>query len=89
MVNHGSGWVRMEFTVPSRGLIGLRGQLLTETRGTALLYALFEGGRRTAGKWLRGLLVRWSPTARGIRRRSLCGICRSAASCFVGPVEDV
>src|SRR5258708_25535434 len=34
MVNHGSGWVRMEFTVPSRGLIGLRGQLSTGSRGT-------------------------------------------------------
>jgi GTP-binding protein len=42
MVNHGSGWVRMEFTVPSRGLIGLRGQLLADTRGTAQLHALFE-----------------------------------------------
>src|SRR5260370_34726815 len=34
MVNHGSGWVRMEFTISSRGLIGLRGQLLSATRGT-------------------------------------------------------
>ncbi len=42
MVNHGSGWVRMEFTVPSRGLIGLRGQLLADTRGTAQLHSLFE-----------------------------------------------
>jgi GTP-binding protein len=42
MVNHGSGWVRMEFTVPSRGLIGLRGQLLADTRGTAQLHALFD-----------------------------------------------
>jgi GTP-binding protein len=42
MINHGSGWVRMEFTVPSRGLIGVRGQLLTETRGTAQLHTLFE-----------------------------------------------
>ena len=42
MINHGSGWVRMEFTVPSRGLIGVRGQLLAETRGTAQLHTLFE-----------------------------------------------
>jgi GTP-binding protein len=42
MINHGSGWVRMEFTVPSRGLIGLRGQLLADTRGTAQLHALFD-----------------------------------------------
>jgi GTP-binding protein len=43
MVNHGSGRVRMEFKVPSRGLIGLRSQLLTDTRGTVLLHSLFEG----------------------------------------------
>ena len=42
MINHGSGWVRMEFTVPSRGLIGLRSQLLADTRGTVQLHALFE-----------------------------------------------
>ena len=50
MVNHGSGWVRMEFTIPSRGLIGLRGQLLTDTRGTALLHTLFEGWTEYGGE---------------------------------------
>jgi GTP-binding protein len=49
MVNHGSGWVRMEFTIPSRGLIGLRGQLLTDTRGTAQLHTLFEGWTEYTG----------------------------------------
>jgi len=43
MVNHHSGRVRMEFSIPSRGLIGLRGQLLTDTRGTALIHSLLEG----------------------------------------------
>jgi GTP-binding protein len=43
MVNHGSGRVRMEFRIPSRGLIGLRSQLLTETRGTALIHSLLSG----------------------------------------------
>ncbi len=43
MVNNGSGRVRMEFTVPSRGLIGLRSQLMTDTRGTAVMNSLFEG----------------------------------------------
>src|SRR6185437_945184 len=43
MVNHGSGRVRMEFRIPARGLIGLRGALMTETRGTALLHSLFAG----------------------------------------------
>ncbi len=43
MVNHGSGRVRIEFKVPSRGLIGIRNQLLTDTRGTAVMNSLFHG----------------------------------------------
>jgi GTP-binding protein len=43
MINHGSGRVRMEFRIPSRGLIGLRGQMLTETRGTALIHSILAG----------------------------------------------
>jgi len=49
MVNHHSGRVRMEFTIPSRGLIGLRGQLLTDTRGTALIHSILEGWTDYAG----------------------------------------
>ncbi len=43
MVNHGSGRVRLEFKIPSRGLIGLRTELVTDTRGTAVMNALFNG----------------------------------------------
>jgi GTP-binding protein len=43
MVNHGSGRVRLEFHIPSRGLIGLRGEILTDTRGTAIMNSLFHG----------------------------------------------
>jgi GTP-binding protein len=43
MVNHGSGRVRLEFRIPARGLIGLRSQLLTETRGTGIMNHLFAG----------------------------------------------
>src|ERR1700680_4734159 len=43
MVNHGSGRVRLEFHVPSRGLIGLRSEMLTDTKGTALMNSLFNG----------------------------------------------
>jgi GTP-binding protein len=49
MVNHHSGRVRMEFSIPSRGLIGLRGQLMTDTRGTALIHSLIEGWTEYAG----------------------------------------
>jgi GTP-binding protein len=43
MINHGSGRVRLEFRVPSRGLIGLRSEMLTDTKGTAIMNTLFEG----------------------------------------------
>ena len=43
MTNHGTGWVRMEFLVPSRGLIGFRTEFLTETRGTGIAHHVFEG----------------------------------------------
>jgi GTP-binding protein len=43
MSNHGTGWVRIDFSVPSRGLIGFRTQFLTETRGTGIAHHVFEG----------------------------------------------
>jgi GTP-binding protein len=43
MVNHGSGRVRLEFRIPSRGLIGLRSEMMTDTKGTAIMNTLFEG----------------------------------------------
>src|SRR5213593_1274091 len=43
MVNHGTGWARMEYLVPARGLIGFRTEFLTETRGTGILHHVFEG----------------------------------------------
>ena len=42
MVNHGTGWIRLEYKVPSRGLIGFRTEFLTETRGTGLLHHVFD-----------------------------------------------
>jgi GTP-binding protein len=42
MVNHGTGWVRMEYKVPARGLIGFRTEFMTETRGTGLLHHVFD-----------------------------------------------
>ncbi len=49
MTNHGTGWVRMEFTVPSRGLIGFRTQFLTDTRGTGIAHHVFDGYRPWVG----------------------------------------
>jgi GTP-binding protein len=60
MVNHGSGWVRIEFRIPARGLIGFRSEMLTETRGTALIHSVFAGYEAWAGEVthrLTGVLV--------------------------------
>jgi len=53
MINHGTGWVRMEFNVPSRGLIGFRTEFLTDTRGTGIAHHVFDGYGPWAGD-LRG-----------------------------------
>ncbi len=45
MVNHGTGWVRLDYLVPARGLIGFRTEFMTETRGTGVLNQSFEGLR--------------------------------------------
>ncbi len=50
MTNHGSGWVRMEFLVPSRGLIGFRTEFLTDTKGTGIAHSIFEGHEPWAGE---------------------------------------
>jgi GTP-binding protein len=49
MTNHGTGWIRLDFTVPARGLIGFRTQFLTDTRGTGIAHHVFEGYEPWAG----------------------------------------
>jgi GTP-binding protein len=50
MVNHGTGWVRVEYVIPARGLIGFRTEFLTETRGTGIMHHIFEGYEPWAGE---------------------------------------
>ncbi|MBB1494974.1 translational GTPase TypA [Propioniciclava sp. MC1595] len=50
MINHGTGWVRLEFTIPARGLIGFRTEFLTQTRGTGIMHHVFEGYEPWAGE---------------------------------------
>ncbi len=50
MTNHGTGWVRMEFLVPARGLIGFRTEFLTDTRGTGIAHHVFDGYEPWAGE---------------------------------------
>ncbi len=89
MVNHGSGRVRMEFKIPSRGLIGLRGQLLTDTRGTALLHSLFDGWTDYAGELASrptGALV--ADRAGKTTAFALWNL-QERGELFVGPAEEV
>jgi GTP-binding protein len=89
MVNHGTGWVRMEYLVPARGLIGLRTEFLTETRGTGLLHHVFDHWAPWAGE------MRTRPTGALVADRSgttagfaLFGL-QERGTLFVGPGEDV
>ncbi len=50
IINHGTGWVRMEYLIPARGLIGFRTEFITETRGTGLLHHVFERMEPWAGE---------------------------------------
>ncbi len=62
MVNHGTGWVRLEYLVPARGLIGFRTEFLTETRGTGILHHVFDGYEPWHGE------LRTRPTGQPRRR---------------------
>jgi GTP-binding protein len=89
MTNHGTGWVRMEYIVPARGLIGFRTEFLTETRGTGLMHHVFERWERWAGE-LRtrttGVLV--SDRAGSTAQYSLTSL-QERGTLFVGPGEEV
>jgi GTP-binding protein len=85
MTNHGTGWVRMEFLVPRRGLIGFRTEFLTETRGTGIAHHVFDGTSPGAGRSRPGSPARWSPTAPVRPRHTRCSTSRNAGSLFVDP----
>ena len=89
LVNHGTGWVRMEYLVPARGLIGFRTEFLTETRGTGLMHHVFETYEPWAGE------LRTRPTGSLVADRT--GLVTAYAlfnlqergSMFVGPGTEV
>jgi GTP-binding protein len=89
MVNHGTGWIRMEYVVPARALIGFRTEFLTETRGTGQLHHVFEGYEPWHGE------LRTRPSGSLVADRS--GVTTQFAllnlqergAMFVGPGEEV
>jgi GTP-binding protein len=89
MVNHGTGWIRLDYKVPSRGLIGFRTEFLTETRGTGLLHHVFDsyepwfGELRTRAT---GSLV--SDRIGAVTSYALAGI-QERGSIFVEPGDEV
>jgi GTP-binding protein len=89
MVNHGTGWVRMEYQVPARGLIGFRTEFLTETRGTGLMHHVFDGWEPWAGE------LRTRPTGalvsdrRGRAAQFALMNLQERGSLFVGPGDEV
>jgi GTP-binding protein len=89
MVNHSTGWVRLEYLVPARGLIGFRTEFLTETRGTGILHHVFEGWEPWAGE------LRTRPTGSLVADRrgqtasfALFGL-QERGTLFIGPGEEV
>ncbi|HEV2061808.1 MAG TPA: translational GTPase TypA [Solirubrobacteraceae bacterium] len=89
MVNHGTGWVRMEYLVPARGLIGFRTEFLTETRGTGILHHVFDRWEPWAGELLlrpTGSLV---SDRRGTTAQFALMNLQERGALFVGPGEEV
>ncbi|WP_419554449.1 translational GTPase TypA [Candidatus Poriferisodalis sp.] len=89
MSNHGTGWVRLDYIVAARGLIGFRTEFLTETRGTGLMANVFEGYT----PWLGELRTRHSGSIVADRKGSVTGYAVAAvqerASLFVAPGDEV
>ncbi len=89
MVNHSTGWVRMDYLVPARGLIGFRTEFLTETRGTGILHHVFDRWEPWAGE----LRTRQTGSLVADRRGSTAGYSlmslQDRGTLFVGSGEEV
>jgi GTP-binding protein len=89
MVNHGTGWVRMEYLVPARALVGFRTEFLTETRGTGILHHVFDRWEPWAGE------LRTRPTGslvadrRGTAAQFALMNLQERGTLFIGPGEEV
>jgi GTP-binding protein len=89
MTNHGTGWVRMDYRVPARGLIGFRTEFLTETRGTGITHSIFDGFEPWHGE------LRTRPTGALVADRAgqvtsfSCFQLQERGSLFVAPGDEV
>jgi GTP-binding protein len=89
MVNHGTGWMRLEYLVPARGLIGVRNEFLTETRGTGILHSVFESYE----PWHGEITTRATGSLVADRRGTTASFAlmnlQERGQLFVGPGEEV
>jgi GTP-binding protein TypA/BipA len=89
MVNHGTGWVRLEYLVPARGLIGFRTEFLTETRGSGIMHSVFERYENWQGE----IKTRASGSLIADRRGRTASFAlmrmQERGQLFVGPGEEV
>jgi GTP-binding protein len=89
MINHGTGWVRMEYIIPARGLIGFRTEFLTETRGTGLVHHVFDRWE----PWQGEIRTRGTGSLVADRRGKVAAFAlfnlQERGSLFVGPGEEV
>ena len=89
MINHGTGWVRLDYRVPARGLIGFRTEFLTETRGTGILHHIFDGWEPWHGELKtrrNGSLV---ADRRGVTTTFALMNLQERGTMIVGPAEEV
>jgi GTP-binding protein len=89
MVNHGTGWVRVEYVIPARGLIGFRTEFLTETRGTGMMHHVFEGYEPWAGEIKTRLSGSLVADRTGVVTAFALFNLQERGTLFVSPTEEV
>jgi GTP-binding protein len=89
MTNHGTGWVRMDYLVPARGLIGFRTEFITETRGTGMMHHVFDRWERWAGEMRTRASGALIADRRGETAQYALMNLQERGTLFVGPGEEV
>jgi GTP-binding protein len=89
MTNHGTGWVRMDYLVPARGLIGFRTEFITETRGTGMMHHVFDRWERWAGEMRTRASGALIADRRGETVQFALMNLQERGTMFVGPGEEV
>jgi GTP-binding protein len=89
MVNHGTGWVRLDYRVPARGLIGFRTEFLTETRGTGILHHVFDGWEPWHGELRTRRNGSMVADRRGVTTTFALMNLQERGTLIVGPAEEV